>query len=246
MGPILQKLLDLQAIDKDLYKLLRRQKARRRAVDLQESRIRQHTAQRDDLKTKEMEKRKLSDMLTLKMREVEERTTKLRDALNKARNNKEYASFLTEINTIKADNARVEDHGITLLTDIETLSQQIEAIDQTLAEEKTRLDELNESLGEELGKLAGMVEALEAKRDAATEGISLGNLKIFNALSEKHDGEAMAPVDQAGRKPPYTYTCGGCFMSLTPEHANALQSRDEVRQCDSCHRILYVLPEDDF
>ncbi len=246
MGPILQKLLDLQIIDIDLHKLHRRQKARRRAVDIQEARISQHTAQRDELKTKEMNKRMLADQLELKIREVEERSTKLREALNKARNNKEYATFLTEINTIKADNARVEDQEIGVLSEIEALGEQIQAIDLTLAEEQARLDELNESLGDELTKLAAMVDSLQAKRDAATEGINRGHLVIFDALSSKHDGEAMAPVETVGRKEPYTYTCGGCFMSLTPEHANALQSRDEVRQCDSCHRILYVLPEDDF
>ncbi len=246
MGPILQKLLDLQSIDIDLHKLQRRQKARRRAVDIQEARIAQHTTQRDELKTKEMNKRMLADQLELKIREVEERSGKLREALNKARNNKEYATFLTEINTIKADNARVEDQEIAILSDVEALSGQIEAIDLTLAEEKKRLDALNESLGDELTKLASMVEALQAKRAAATDGINPGHLVIFDALSGKHDGEAMAPIDRVGRKAPYTYTCGGCFMSLTPEHANALQTRDEVRQCDACHRILYVLPDDDF
>jgi predicted nucleic acid-binding Zn-ribbon protein len=246
MGPILQKLLDLQSIDIDLHKLHRRQKARRRAVDIQEARIAQHSAQRDALKAKEMNKRMLTDQLELKIREVEERSGKLREALNKARNNKEYATFLTEINTIKADNARVEDQEIAVLAEVEALGEQIQAIDQTLAEEKARLDELNESLGDELTKLAAMVDSLQAKRDAATEGISPAHLVIFDALSAKHDGEAMAPVQQAGRKTPFTYTCGGCFMSLTPEHSNALQTRDEVRQCDSCHRVLYVLPEDDF
>ncbi len=246
MGPILQRLLDLQAIDIDLHKLQRRQKARRRAVDIQEARIAQHTAQRDALKAKEMDKRMLADQLELRIREVDERSGKLREALNKARNNKEYSTFLTEINTIKADNARVEDQEIAVLAEVETLGEQIQAIDQTLTEEQARLDELNKSLGDELTKLATMVDSLQAKRDAATDGISPVHLNIFDALSNKHDGEAMAPVEQAGRKPPFSYTCGGCFMSLTPEHANALQSRDEVRQCDACHRILYVLPEDDF
>ena len=50
----------------------------------------------------------------------------------------------------------------------------------------------------------------------------------------------MAPIEIEGTKPPHSYVCGGCFMSLNAEHANALRSRDEVRTCDSCGRILYL------
>jgi len=34
--------------------------------------------------------------------------------------------------------------------------------------------------------------------------------------------------------------CGGCYMSLNAEHANVLRTRDEIRTCDNCKRILYM------
>ncbi len=37
-------------------------------------------------------------------------------------------------------------------------------------------------------------------------------------------------------------SCGSCYMGLNVEHLNALRSRDTIRRCDSCNRILY-LPE---
>jgi predicted nucleic acid-binding Zn-ribbon protein len=53
----------------------------------------------------------------------------------------------------------------------------------------------------------------------------------------------MAKIEFHGKKPPYEYVCGGCYMSLTAEHANALRTRDELRFCDNCGRILYLEEE---
>jgi predicted nucleic acid-binding Zn-ribbon protein len=50
----------------------------------------------------------------------------------------------------------------------------------------------------------------------------------------------MAPIEIHGSKPPYKYVCGGCFMSLSPEHANSLRTRDQIRTCGNCGRILYL------
>ena len=33
-------------------------------------------------------------------------------------------------------------------------------------------------------------------------------------------------------------------MSLNAEHANALSSRDEIRNCDNCGRILYLVEQE--
>jgi predicted nucleic acid-binding Zn-ribbon protein len=65
-------------------------------------------------------------------------------------------------------------------------------------------------------------------------------LAVFERIAESYDGEGMAVVEVQGKKPPHEYICGGCYMSLSAEHANALKVRDEIRTCDNCGRILYM------
>jgi predicted nucleic acid-binding Zn-ribbon protein len=89
-----------------------------------------------------------------------------------------------------------------------------------------------------------MIADLETQRADAAKDVPEDMLAVFDRMAEKYEGEAMAPVEKAGRKPPYRYTCGGCYMVINAEHANALQTRDELRQCDSCQRILYMAPEE--
>jgi predicted nucleic acid-binding Zn-ribbon protein len=53
----------------------------------------------------------------------------------------------------------------------------------------------------------------------------------------------MAAIEIHGKRPPHDYVCGGCYMSLNAEHVNALRTRDEIRTCDNCGRILYLEAE---
>ena len=65
-------------------------------------------------------------------------------------------------------------------------------------------------------------------------------LAVFERIAATRNGEAMAHIEIHGKKPPHEYTCGGCFMSIAAENANALRTRDELRLCDHCGRILYL------
>jgi len=240
MGPTLSALVGLQSIERDLSKLRRRQRVKRNAVAIHESRIAEHTEQRNALHDTCMDKRKQSDGFDLDLREAEDRISTLRVALNSAKTNKEYAALLTEINTRKADNAKSEEQGLKIITEVDEIKAQIEETDKRIAEEEKLLGDIKASNAEELDKLDKMVADLMAKRAEATKAIPAEALAVFERLATQYDGEAMADIEQNGRGPHYTYTCGGCFMSLNAEHANALRSKDQIRQCDNCQRILYI------
>ena len=87
-----------------------------------------------------------------------------------------------------------------------------------------------------------MVDDLQTRRVQAAEGIGAEALHVFDRIASTHEGQAMAPIEIADPKHG-EYNCGGCYMSLSAENYNALLSRDEIRQCDNCKRILYVEPQ---
>jgi hypothetical protein len=70
-------------------------------------------------------------------------------------------------------------------------------------------------------------------------------LAVFDRIAGNYDGDAMDAIEFQGSKPPYEFICGGCYMSLTAEHVNALRTKDEIRTCDNCRRILYLEPQAD-
>lgn len=244
MGPVLSALANLQSIEKDLSQLRRKLRTRRNAVAAQQKRIDAHQQEREAIHEQIMEQRKQADELEGQTKDAEAKIEKLRVALNQAKTNKEYASLLTQINTIRADNANIDDAEMKVLENIDALKAKIEEIDGLLEEETKRLEDVKSTSQDEISRLEKVIADLEAKRATAAEGVAPEVLNTFDKMAEKYDGEAVAEVQINGRRPPYSYTCGGCFMALNAEHANALRTRDEVRQCDNCLRLL-VMPKDD-
>lgn len=240
MGPILSALVSLQKIELDLSQLRRRRRSRAGAVTAQEARIQKHRKEHESVRQQGLEHRMQADGLELQLRETEEHLDKLRVVLNTAKTNKEYATVLTQINTEKADNTKVESDALKILAEVDTVKKQAEAIEATIVGEEEQLTKIQNSCAQEINKLDGMIDELSVKHDKAAKELSPDTLALFERLARQYDGEAMAPVEQAGRKPPFSYTCGGCYMSLNAEHANALRTRDEIRQCDNCQRLLYM------
>ncbi|MFP4054781.1 MAG: zinc ribbon domain-containing protein [Phycisphaerae bacterium] len=233
-------LLNLQKIERQLAQVRTRLRRRENAVNVQQKRIDDLQQELDALHTRIMEGRKTADSLDVDLKAREEQITKLRAALNGAKSNKEYASLLTQINTYKADNAKFEEEALRIMQEAETLQAQVEEIQSRIEEEGKKLDEVKGNSAEEIEKLTGMRDKLQAKRDEATAGMDQATLTTFERIADRYEGEAMAPVEVIGKKPPHDYVCGGCYMAITAEHANALRMRDEIRRCDNCGRILYM------
>ena len=242
MGILLESLRKLQKIEQDIAHVRSRIRVRTNAVNVQTRKIEQLEQDRDSQSSQSLERRKLADSLELDLKQSDQQVVSFRAGLNAARSNKEYAAILTQINTLKADSASIEDRTLNVIQEIESLKNQADALGVQIDEENKRLDEINAQCEKELTKLNGMLEGLNAKRAEAATDIPTATLSTFERISGNYEGEAMAQIEIHGRKEPYSYICGGCFMTMNPEHANILSLRDEIRTCNNCGRILYIDP----
>ena len=240
MGAMLEDLLKLQNIEKKLAQVRSRLRTRKAAVDAQQRRIDQAQGEVDAIRERILNGRKQADSHDLVLRQRDEEVSKLRVALNTAKTNKEYAAILTQINTLKADNAKREEETLKIMQEVENLKGQLGEIEKTHADEVSRLEEVRASSQEEVQRLTRMMDELTSQRQEAASALNHDTLNVFDRIAGNYDGEAMAPIEIHGKKPPYTYVCGGCYMGLTPEHANALSVRSEIRTCNNCGRILYL------
>jgi len=240
MGQTLEALLKLQSVERQLGQVQRRLETRSGAVDAQQARLAECQQAYDTLHNEVLSRQSAADSIDLQVKECEQRIEKLRGDLNNAKTNKEYATLLTEINTLKADNSKAEDEALAIMGDVDEVRARAEEAKAKIAEAEEALEEVKRTSAEEIAKLEGMVNELQGKRDAAAKDVPAAALEIFTRIASMRDGEAMAPIEIHGSKPPHEYICGGCFMSVTAEHANALRTRDDLRFCDSCGRILFL------
>ncbi len=239
MGATLDALHRLQEFELQIAEIRRGIDRKHRAVHKQEERITQLDAQiraeQSALRTDQMESDRLD--LDLKSRDVE--IAKYRQALQVSKTNKEYSAILTQLNTYKADNSKLEDKVLALMGQVDARRKTIAGMNEQRATEAARLADLRAAAKAEEDRCRDRMTALQTERDRAAAAVSPQALEFFNRVAQKNDGEAMAKVVCTNPKRS-EYVCNGCNMSINIEQVNAIMSRDEAITCNICGKILYV------
>ena len=243
MGMMLAALQQVQSIERQLAHVRGRLKTRASAVGAQQRRIEQLTTDWKVLHEKSIGRRKDADRLELDLRQREADVARYRNALNTTKTNKDYAAILTQINTLKADNSKLEEQVLKIMQEVDLLKADGEKLQRQVQAEQGRLAEIQQHSAEEVARLTKMLGDLTARRVEAAKAVSPEFLAAFDRIAENYEGDAMALIEVHGKRPPFDYVCGGCYMALNAEHVNALRVRDEIRTCDNCGRILYLEPE---
>ncbi len=239
MGATLDALHRLQEVEIQLAEVRMSVERRHRAVRRQELRNRELESEIETKRGALQRDQIDADTLDVDMKAHDASIAKLRQSLNQAKTNKEYSAILTQLNTEKADNGKVEERVMTLLTEIETKRADINETEEALREEVSKLDGFKAAAATAEEKARGRLERLQSERDQAASIVPAGALELFERVAKKSDGEALAMVLRTHPKRE-EYVCDGCNMSITIEQVNAITSRDEAVICNICGRILYM------
>lgn len=239
MGPVLNGLIKLQSVENRLRAGKAKLTRCRRSVIIQENQIRnlQNTF---EVKKEELQLTKIQfSRLELELKSRDEEIVKLRSVLNTAKTNKEYAAVLTQLNTTKADNSKIETQVLELLKDIDTDEVECKDIQKQINEQKQQLDKLRAEVDILAAKYESEVDQIQAEWDEVAKAVPDEILETFRRVAETYDGQAVVGIEQQeGKKE--AYSCGGCFMGITAESINLLMTRDEIIRCPICSRILVL------
>jgi predicted nucleic acid-binding Zn-ribbon protein len=178
--------------------------------------------------------------LDVKTREA--RIEKLRTQQQTAHTNKEYQTFLVEINTEKVDKGKAEDEALRVMDLVEKGQAEVKEVSALVEAEQARLTQMRGEIGDKVAALQVEIESLRPARDAAYEAVSPKGREAFDRQADRYEGEAMAALVKPNPREE-EYMCGGCNMSLVVDVYNRLKTRDDIISCRACGRILYI-PED--
>jgi predicted nucleic acid-binding Zn-ribbon protein len=239
MGPTLNGLQKLQSVENRL----RAEKAKltrcRRNVVIQENLIRSLQNALEAKKEEVQLTRVQFDRLELELKSRDDTITRLRASLNSAKTNKEYAAVLTQLNTTKADNSKIETQSLELLKDIEADEAECKDLQKQIDEQKETLEQTRKESEILAGKYQTEIDKIQAEWDQVAQAIPDNSLDTFKRVAETYDGQAVAVIEQQeGKKG--AYSCGGCFMGITAECVNLLMTKDDIIRCPNCTRILVL------
>ena len=237
MGPILNGLLKLQSVENRL----RAEKAKltrcRRNVIIQENLIRSLQNALEAKKEEAQLAKVQFDRLELELKTRDESIAKLRASLNVAKTNKEYSAVLSQLNTTKADNSKIETQSLELLKDIEADEDEFKDIQKQIDEQKETLEQTRKESEILAIKFQAEIDNIQEDWNQAAQIIPKDSLETFKRVAETYDGQAVVLIEQQGNKKG-PYSCGGCFMGITAESVNMLMTNDDIIRCPNCTRIL--------
>jgi predicted nucleic acid-binding Zn-ribbon protein len=166
--------------------------------------------------------------------------SRLRDnrmRLNRIRNDRELIALQREIDLGRESAQQLEEELIAVMESLEQINSQLGVEQEALTALEDRVAaEIDERRAEAL-KLSEGLDEEKAERNALAGGIDESLRSKYDQIFVRRGGTAVVEV-KAG-------ICQGCHMNLPPQMFNELQRYREVRQCPSCHRILYWRPARD-
>jgi predicted nucleic acid-binding Zn-ribbon protein len=238
MGPVLNGLTKLQSVENRLRAGKAKLTRCRRNVIIQENQIRSLQNALEAKKEETGLTKVQFGRLELELKTRDEEVAKLRAVLNTVKTNKEYAAVLTQLNTTKADNSKIETQVLDLLKDIETDETECKELQKQIEQQKQHLEKLRTESEVLASKYQAEIDQIQAEWDDAAQTIPQEALEIFKRVAETYDGQAVVEIEQEDKRE--TYSCGGCFMGITAECVNLLMTKDDIIRCPNCTRILVL------
>lgn len=145
---------------------------------------------------------------------------------------KELVNLQDEVNMLKARQQRQEEPVLELMDQREHLQALLQTLQQELSQAEQQRSELEVRLQQQRQQLEEELDQLLSQRATMAATVPSKDLQMYEALLTTKQGKALARVERA--------TCQGCRINLPMLVQQRIRSNQELVQCPSCRRILYM------
>lgn len=237
VGEQLKALIDLQEVDRALYDLRRRRRAKPAEIERLKAAYQQEVQRvkglEEELKAIQVKRANLEGDLAAKEANVK----KLQMQLYQVKTNKEYTAFQHEIEGLKADNSVLEEEILKLMEQVDQQKVSLAAVQAALKTKEAHSSEAVVAVEREIAELDAEIVRLQGQRQGIAPRVDSVIRARYERILEKKDGLGLVPIHAEQG------TCGGCHMNLPPQTINEVRMKERLIACESCARLLYY-PDD--
>jgi predicted nucleic acid-binding Zn-ribbon protein len=230
----LQRLIDLQQADlrlRDLQNQIALFPQRRGQAERELAEVRQQVQQARNQHTENLKARK---KLELDVQQLEERIGKHKTQIYEVKSNEAYRALQEEITDEEKNRTQAEDRVLEVMIADEELEGRIKEAEASLKQVEQRIQAALKQLGEEEAAVKKDAAEVASRRDELRDQIGEEPLAMYDRIAKAHGGIALAEARDE--------VCQVCRIHIRPQTFAEVKRNDEIRYCESCHRILYYLP----
>ncbi len=145
-------------------------------------------------------------------------------------NPKELASLQDKIKNLKERRSKLEDNLLDMMVEAEDAESELVVNQQNLNNLRAEWESNQSDLTAERDTLTQSLSALRSERESLRNGISSGDLDVFEDLWRRKGGRGVAKMIEG--------TCQGCGVSVPTNKVKAVFEADDLIFCGNCERIL--------
>ncbi|MDD5644641.1 MAG: C4-type zinc ribbon domain-containing protein [bacterium] len=160
-----------------------------------------------------------------------EKIAKLDSQAGSVRDNKTYKAIQNEILDLKARISLIEDTMLENMEKCDEVGAQIKDLREKAVQAKKALGESETRAKKENEEIEKEIKDLESLKTEIEKNLRPEILSQYRRLLNNKKDTVVVPSKNG--------SCGGCFMSLTPQCIMKLKSEMQIVTCESCQRILY-------
>jgi predicted nucleic acid-binding Zn-ribbon protein len=231
MFPDLERVIALQRLDSAAHDAQRRladEPDRAKALDLRLDTARHRLA---DAKERLAQNQNARRAIEKDVAVHQARLSKFRDQAMAVKTNQEYHAVQKEIGFAQAEIKALEDRILERMIEADELSTTVKRAEGDLAAEQKAVEADRKAMTAESADLKALVGRITSERAAIVAAIDPQVLKIFELVSKRRNGVAVAEARDG--------ICTICHVRLRPQVFNTVRRNEAITQCDSCNRILY-------
>lgn len=148
------------------------------------------------------------------------------------KNPKELSGLQEQTEHLKTKSRQEEERVLDIMAELESTEADLSAMVQEVQHLDKQWQDEQARLARERDELASLLADLEQRRKELSSRIDASSLRLYEELRAKKRGRAVARVEQG--------MCQGCRIVLPTRELQRARSGQELVQCSSCERILYV------
>lgn len=236
MLSVIENLLRLQEIDKEIRRLQDEVAELPKRVAAIEQKLAVTKAQLDQaqtaIKADEAARRKYDTNI----KDLREKISKYRDQSLAVKTNEQYRALMTEIQFAEKEITANEDKILELMVAADVRDKEVKAAQAGLKEQTAEIEREKEQARRRTAEDEKLLAEAKGRRDQLRGGIREDLLRQYERVS-KFRGSGIAEVRD--------HKCMGCQVILRPQTYNDVLSGKDVVSCDSCQRILYLSPKEE-
>ncbi len=233
MLPDIDKLLELQAADKEIRQLRDEVAALPKRVAAIEQKLAGTKAHLEKVRAAGKNDEANRKKFEANIKDLQGKISKYRDQSLDVKTNDQYKALLHEIQFAEQEIRLNEDRILDVMVNVETREEEIKAAEAELKAETAEIEKEKEEARKVTAEDQKKLSEWNAKRDALRHGISEDVLRHYERVM-KFRGTGLAEVRD--------HKCMGCQVMLRPQIYNEARSGETVMFCESCQRIYYYNP----